>query len=231
MKSLTKKIILIIISIVIISMIIYLNTYYKASKKAIDSLKSTTSVKIKQDRDGILFDGPGTDNIFVFYPGGKVEYKAYSPLMRELAKEGLDTYIVEMPFNIAFLGSNSISKIKENYNYKSWYIGGHSLGGVVAATDTNKTKVDGLILLASYSTEKINCKTLSIYGTKDGVLNIENYNKNINNYKNLKEIKIKGGNHANFGNYGFQKGDNKSTITKSNQQQITIDEIIKFIND
>ena len=219
------------IFLLIVYVFFYLTNCYKASESVNDYLKGDSLVTVKKDENGYLFDGPSEDKILVFYPGGKVEFKSYAPMMHNLAKKGIDTLIIKVPFNIAFFHTKDINKIKENYNYSSWYLGGHSLGGVVAAGDTIDNDIDGLILLASYSTKEIECNTLSIYGSKDGILNKKNYNEYKKNLKNLKEIVIEGGNHSNFGNYGLQENDNLSTIDKESQQETTIQEILKFIEE
>ena len=225
-----KNIILItIISVIVISIIFYLNTFYKASENIQINLISNETVKVEKNKNGILFDGPGNENILVFYPGAKVEYISYASIMHALAEKGLDTYIVEMPFNIAFFDVFAIEKVKNKYEYSNWFIGGHSLGGVVAAMNVEKYNIKGLILLASYPTTETNCKILSIYGSNDGVLNIEKYQEKTKDLKQFTEIVIDGGNHAYFGNYGEQKGDNKSTISRTKQQEITTNEIIKFV--
>ena len=225
-----KNIILItIISVIVISIIFYLNTFYKASENIQINLILNETVKVEKNKNGILFDGPGNENILVFYPGAKVEYISYASIMHALAEKGLDTYIVEMPFNIAFFDAFAIKKVKNKYEYNNWFIGGHSLGGVVAAMNVEKYNIKGLILLASYPRTETNCKILSIYGSNDGVLNLEKYQEKTNNLKQFTEIVIDGGNHAYFGNYGEQKGDNKSTISRTKQQEITTNEIIKFV--
>lgn len=228
-KTIKDIIIITIISIIVIPIIFYLNTYYKASETVNDSLISSKTVKVEKNKNGILFDGQGKENIFVFYPGAKVEYTAYAPLMNKLAEAGLDTYIVEMPFNIAFFDINAFKEVKNKYEYDNWFIGGHSLGGVVAAMNTEKENIKGLILLASYPTKEPNCKILSLYGSNDDVLNKEKYQESTKNLKQFTEIIIDGGNHAYFGNYGEQKGDSKATISRNEQQDITVKEIMKFI--
>lgn len=229
-----KKAYLLIIVLVLIPLIlvfIYLNTYYKASNEVHSYLKSSGLVKVKKDNNGYLFDGPSDDKIFVFYPGAKVEYISYAPLMSEIAREGVDTFVVNMPFNIAFFNTDAVLDVMKDYDYDKWYIGGHSLGGAVSAMNVDKAKFEGLILLASYSTNKVNCRVLSIYGSNDGVLNLKKYNDSKKNYKDNVEIIIDGGNHSYFGNYGEQKGDNKSKITRNIQQEKTKDAIISFINE
>ena len=69
---------------------------------------------------------------------------------------------------------------------EKWYIGGHSLGGSMAATylSDHVAEFEGLILLGSYSTVDLsNSKldVLSIYGSEDKVLNHNSYNENKSN--------------------------------------------------
>ena len=233
MKKLIRKILLIIPIIILVIVGIYLNTYYKADKSVYDLIKNS-NVDIKENKDGYLFDGEGKDNFIIFYPGAKVEAISYAPLLIELANNDIDCYLVKMPFNIAILNSNAADKIIKNYKYKNYYMMGHSLGGAMASvyTANNEDKINGLILLAAYSTEKIKkVDTLSIYGDKDNVLNKENYNKNKKNINNMTEYIIEGANHSGYAYYGEQKGDNASTISKEEQIKEVTDIIINFFNE
>ena len=233
MKKNVKKILLIISIIILVIVGIYLNTYYKADKSVYDLIKNS-NVDIKENKDGYLFDGDGKDNFIIFYPGAKVEAISYAPLLIELANNDIDCYLVKMPFNIAILNSNAADKIIKNYKYKNYYMMGHSLGGAMASvyTSNNEDKINGLILLAAYSTEKIKkVDTLSIYGDKDNVLNKENYNKNKNNINNITEYIIEGANHSGYAYYGEQKGDNKANISKEEQINETSNIIIDFVKE
>ena len=97
----------------------------------------------------------------------------------------------------------------------------------------NSTDFDGIILLASYSTADLSgseLDVLSIYGSNDGVLNMEKYEECKQNLpENFKEFVITGGCHAYFGAYGEKAGDKKVTITRDEQIEITVDEIMNFI--
>ena len=229
-----KKIIIIIIcSIILITVtfFIYVSDYYKA----IDSDKyliSDDKVKVIKDDNGYYFDGRGEDNIIIFYPGAKVEYTAYANLLYNLSSNGIDCFLTKMPFNIAFFGKNKGDSVINKYHYDNYYVMGHSLGGVVLSSFIkNRNDISGIIFLASYPNNKINVKMLSIYGDNDKVLNLDRYNKSKKYFSdNYKEFIIKGGNHANYGYYGMQKGDGKSLISREEQINITVNEIIKFIN-
>ena len=184
----------------------------------------------------MFLDGPGNESALIFYPGAKIEYTAYLPLFTELANDGVDCFIVEMPFNLAFFGLDSADSIvsNSNFTYDKWYISGHSLGGVVASyyVKNHSTDYDGLILLASYPAEDLNnVSVLSIYGSNDKVFNKETYDKSkgLMDY-NLTEYVINGGNHAQFASYGNQAGDGVATISSENQRKQTEKEILEFIN-
>jgi Alpha/beta hydrolase family len=61
---------------------------------------------------------------------------------------------------------------------------------------------------------------------------VEIFLKNLNKYPlNTTFITIDGGNHYNFGDYGRQVVDNNSTISKQEQQNMTINYILTFLKD
>ena len=212
---------------------IYLGIYYHADSSVKEYLKSSENVKVTKENNYYFFDGKGSNKAIIFYPGAKVECTSYVPLMYKLAESGIDTFLVDMPFNIAFFGSNRADSIIKKYSYESFYISGHSLGGTVASiyAANHKDKIDGVILLASYSTKSISdLKALSIYGSNDSVLDKKKYEENKKNLpSNYTEIVIEGANHSNFGNYGSQKGDKLSTISNVEQQKLTVDAINDFL--
>lgn len=229
MKKRYIAIIAIILAIALFS-IYYVNDYYHADSDALKYLNASGNVSLTKTSNGVLLDGPGNDTALIFYPGAKVEYTSYLPLMNDLASNGVDSYIVEMPFNIAFFGSNSADEIIENSNYSHYVLAGHSLGGLVASQYCMNHNVTGLVLLSSYSTDDIDIPVLSIYGSNDNVLDLKSYNESKSHYKNFTQHIIQGGNHGQFGNYGFQKGDGNASINSTAQQNETASEIIKFIN-
>ncbi len=213
---------------------IYVSDYYRADNTAITSFTASHSVSPDENPDGIITFEP-IDPIagFIFYPGGKVEYTAYVPLMSALAEKGVLCILIPMPFNLAVLDMNAAKGMADQYSeIDDWYIGGHSLGGSMAASFVadNSDDFEGLILLGSYSTTQIALPVLSIYGSEDKVMNREKYDKyksNINS--SLTETVIDGGCHAYFGMYGAQDGDGTPSISNEEQINITVTEIIKFI--
>ena len=226
------------IAIIVGACAIYLGDYYRADNEAIGAFlpQGTTW---KEEPDGtIVLEPEGATKGFIFYPGGKVEYTAYVPLMQACAAEGILCVLVEMPFNLAVFDMNAADGIQKEYpEIENWYIGGHSLGGSMAASYLEKNAADyeGLILLGSYSTADLSATdlaVLSVFGSEDKVMNHEKYADNKTNLPDdFTEIVIDGGCHAYFGMYGAQEGDGTPTITNEEQIYKTADEIAKLIQN
>ena len=215
----------------------YVNDYYRADLGAISAFSSVKEVKRETlDDETIIFKPEKVKAGFIFYPGGKVEYTSYIPLMDALAKKDIMCILLKMPFNLAVLDVNGAEGLKEMFSeIENWYIGGHSLGGSMAATylAENVEDFEGLVLLGSYSTvdlSKENVSVLSVFGSEDKVMNKEKYDENkINLPKDFSEEVINGGCHAYFGMYGEQEGDGEPTITNEEQIQKTAEIINDFI--
>ncbi|MBR3789268.1 MAG: alpha/beta hydrolase [Clostridia bacterium] len=236
-----KKIVFVIIIVLIVSLVggtvYYINDYYKADEVAVSLITAPKTNVIVTEENGVFtFKPQNAKTGIIFYPGGKVEAKAYAPLMHSLAEKGILSVLVTMPGNLAVLDMNAAEGICERYpEIESWYMSGHSLGGSMAASfiAENSKEFDGIILLASYSTADLSnsdLDVLSLYGSNDGVLNMEKYEEYKSNLpENFKEVVITGGCHAYFGAYGEQEGDKKATITREKQIEITVNEMLKFI--
>lgn len=229
----------VIVAGLILGFFIYTNNYYHAAPSAISSLEGDASITLTYDQDYLVL--APTENTsetgFIFYPGGKVEYTAYAPLLSHLTKAGYTCIIPQMPFNLAVFGQDAATPIMADFpEIKHWYLGGHSLGGAMAASYASKHSdaIEGLVLLGAYSTEDLSSlplKVLSIYGSEDQVLNKENYDKGKAYLPETStELCIEGGNHAYYGEYGEQKGDGEATISSSEQQQLTADAILEMFD-
>jgi len=218
---------------------VYLSDYEHADQTAEKALKSTAEVRVSMQDDWIEFipsgDGQKADGAgIIFYPGGKVEYTAYAPLMQEFAKQGYFCALVKMPFNLAILDTNAAKDIREAHpEFTRWLIGGHSLGGVCAGKYAALSDFDGLFLLAAYTTTDMSDKVIdavSIYGDQDGVLNMEEYAANKGNLPpDTVEFVIEGGNHSQFGSYGLQEGDGKAGISPEDQRAETVNKVLEVL--
>ena len=173
----------------------------------------------------------------IFYPGAKVEYTAYLPMLTEIAGQGIDCFLMKMPCNLAFLGSNRADEILETYEYDDWYIGGHSLGGAMAASyaSAHLEQLRGLALFAAYPTSSLAAEdfsVVSVYGSEDHVLNMTKVEQGRQWMpEKYMEICIEGGNHAQFGNYGAQKGDGEPLISAQEQQRQAVEAVLEMIKN
>ena len=236
-----SKKILIVFSAILVLLIgismIYLSTgTYDSKDLAKAHMISDKNVTVIIDK-GIKFipaipNGTGV----ILYQGAKVDVSAYSVEAKILADNGYTVFIPKMPFDMAFFGINKADKIIENNpDISSWYMAGHSLGGSMAAkyTSNHRDIIDGLILLASYSVDDLSAytgKVISIIGTKDMGIDKEKLNEtNVNLPKDTEFYTIEGGNHSQFGDYGFQKGDNIADISLEEQLKLITNRMLEYL--
>lgn len=173
---------------------------------------------------------------FIFYPGGLVDPQAYAPLMQRLSDGGVRAVVVPMPLDLAVFGSNRADAVIAAYpDVDTWVIGGHSLGGAMSAEylKKNPDAVDGIVFLAAYpagSTDlsRMKTKALSVYGTNDRVAR-DDIEASMQRLPATELVVIEGGNHAQFGDYGPQKGDGAATVSRDEQQRLTADAIIRLV--
>lgn len=204
---------------------VYVSDYYPADAAAQD-LMDDPSVRIGSDHVVVTADG-SSETALIFYPGAKVEYTAYLPILKEItARSGMSSFLVKMPFNLAIFDQDAADDIMEEYPAVShWYVGGHSMGGAMASdyASNNPEKVQGLVLLGAYLYGSYpEDRTLTVYGDLNtSVAEKVDYTENV--------IVIEGGNHAQFGNYGRQRGDPEATVSVREQQSITADAVADFL--
>ena len=239
MKKNIKKIAITVIAVFAVcysALSIYSADYYHADQNAVDALQSNNSVTVVTTDDMVLFQAENAKAGFIFYPGGKVEHTAYAPLMQELAQNNISCVITKMPFNLAVMDTKAADKaISLLGDVDTLYIGGHSLGGSMAASYIDKTKHDfeGLVMVAAYSTADLtdnDINVLLVNAGNDNILNQNKYSKYIDNLPDTSwGYHITGGNHAQFGSYGPQKGDGVATISAQEQLEFTAEAITSFI--
>lgn len=236
MKKSTKRIVaMIIVVLVVLFVAQYLFSYYKAVDVE-EYLKSSDTVTVENRDYGLFFDGEGTETLLIFYPGAKVEYTSYAPVLRMLCENGVDVALVKMPFNMAIFGISSADSVTEADNYSSVFVGGHSMGGAMAAkyAEITEKEIDGLIFFAAYTANDLKEKAipvLSLYGEFDGVLTMSKVveGRDLVDSAKYEEVCIEGGNHAYFGSYGEQKDDGTATITSQTQWDVTVAKVLSFI--
>ena len=212
---------------------LYVNDYYHADSLALNTIEQPAGGITVSRQDGQITFAPENPQAgLIFYPGGKVQYEAYAPLMEACARQGFFCVLLHMPGNLAVLDMDAAEGVPEQYpEIDAWYIGGHSLGGSMAASylSSHTEEFEGLVLLAAYSTSDLSgsgLQVLSVYGSEDRVLNMDSYEKYREHLPaDFTEVVIPGGCHAYFGCYGAQKGDGTPGITNEEQIRRTAEAI------
>lgn len=203
----------------------YVSDYYRAEDVALAVMAQDSGITVQDDLT-ILSPTYPTDTAMIFYPGAKVEAEAYLPLLDQIRQIGVTCILVHMPFHMAILDADAAEKVIAQFpEIQHWYIAGHSMGGAMASqfASDHPDQVDGLILMGAYIYgDYPDDKTLTIYGSLNpSVEDHIDYTENI--------VEIEGGNHAQFGNYGPQKGDLPAAISAQEQQKQTVEAIQAFL--
>jgi pimeloyl-ACP methyl ester carboxylesterase len=176
--------------------------------------------------------GRSAETGLIFYPGARVDPRAYAPAAHDLAGRGYLVVIVPMPLNLAFFGVGRADAVRAAYpEISRWAIGGHSLGGAMAASYAydHPAAVEGIVFWAAYpagnnSLAGRKLQAVSIYGTRDGLATPAKVDASRPLLPgDTRWVAIEGGNHAQFGWYGVQAGDNPAGITRSAQQRQTVE--------
>ena len=175
----------------------------------------------------------------VIYPGARVDPRSYAPLGRRLAEAGYLAAIPSVRLNMAVFERDAAARvIAENPDIPTWIAAGHSLGGTMAArfAEANPALFRGVVFLGSYPLAASQLKdsglaVISIYGTLDGVSEPREVQAaELVLPAHTVWVAIEGGNHAQFGYYGDQSGDNAAAISRDEQQRQTAEAIIRFLS-
>jgi len=229
-----------VIIIGILGMIVWSKTgTYPARMVALSALESTDMVTITQDKWIVFEPDKVTETGLIFYPGGLVEPTAYSPVLHQIAEKGVLVIIIPMPLNLAIFNTSAANAVIDTYpDIKYWIIAGHSLGGASAAifAENNPNTIDAIALWDSYPPDSTDLSdnsisAISIFSTKNNIPNT----KNFDDKKHLLPVDtmfvgLEGANHAQFGDYGPQKGDVVASVSLTEQHEQVAEIMLGFIN-
>ena len=228
-----------IIVIGVLGMLVWSKTgTYPARAVALSALESTDGVTVTQDKWIVFAPVEETETGLIFYPGGLVEPTAYAPVLREIAENGVLVVITPMPLNLAIFDTGAANAVIDEYpQISTWILAGHSLGGASAAifAENNPTGIDAIVFWDSYPPDSADLSdndisALSIFGTTDGIPNTDNLNDKRNLLPpNTLFVGIEGASHAQFGDYGPQRGDVVPSISLAEQHERVAEIMLDFI--
>lgn len=208
-------------------------------EQALGALESGNDVSVEAG-DPLVFtpSDSNPDTGFIFYPGGRVDYRSYAQPLREIASQGYLVVAVQAPLNLMVFDPNRAGDIIPQFpQIQHWAVGGHSLGGAMAASflSNHPDAAEGLVLWASYPAKNNDLsgsgiKALSIYGSLD-MGGMEPFNASRALLPaDTTWVVIEGGNHAQFGDYGAQPGDNTATLSAADQQALAVSATVEFLD-
>ena len=241
MKPILRNIGIIFLTILVLGVIGFVawaGTPYQPEPVALESIDRAA---VETGRGWLVFDPEDTapSTGLILYPGGRVDYRAYAPQAEAIADHGYKVVLVPMPLNFAIFGLNRANEVIAAFpDIKAWAVGGHSLGGAMAAeyVKSSPPSVKGLVLWAAYPANDAlrdsSLEVISIYASNDQVATIQEINES---KMNLPEdtifVGIEGGNHAGFGWYGPQSGDGILAISRKEQQAQVVAGTAAFLED
>ncbi|MGD2162141.1 MAG: alpha/beta hydrolase [Anaerolineales bacterium] len=211
---------------------------YPAGELASAAMQSSSAVSVSQD-SWIVFTPEANPEIgLIFYPGGLVAPEAYAPVLRQMAERGVFVVVTPMPLNLAIFNTNAANAVIQEFpGITDWVLAGHSLGGAAASiyAENHSEDIAGLALWDSYPPDSADLsdndlQVISIYGTTDGTANTDNFDDK----KHLLPedtifASIEGASHAQFGDYGPQKGDVVPSISAGEQHARVVELMMEFI--
>jgi hypothetical protein len=238
-----KRILIVLLVIAVLGtlgLVLWGNDAYPPLQPALDALVSDSQVTVTQHDGFITFEPVGATPTtgFVFVPGGRVDYRVYAPALKQIAAQGYFVAVVKVTINLAFFDTNAPERVISQYpNIEHWAVGGHSLGGVASSSYIARhvDELDGVVFWASYPADDAlkdtSLKALLVYGTRDmaGSTSYTDAALLSRFPADTQIVSIAGGNHAQFGSYGPQAGDQDAAISAEEQWAQATEATVQFL--
>lgn len=217
----TIAVIVIVLVLATVAFLFYANLVMRGERDRALEVWNNPAVQVTPTDHSIVLSptGPTSGDGLVFIPGAKVDPYAYMYKLSGIVEESGVTVVITKPtLNLAFFDTRPLSAFTDDApGITNWFVGGHSLGGVRACQLADSPEVAGLVLFGSYCANDLSdtdLQVLSISGNRDGLSTpaaIEAAKQELPSDATF--VVIDGADHASFGDYGAQPGDNPATIT------------------
>lgn len=211
------------------------------------AFRSSSSVKVEDRDEAIYFRASSGQSgmALLFFPGGLVDPRAYVPLVRSIADQGVSGAVVKIPRRGAFVDGSAgevrarARQVANNMSNAKFVIAGHSKGALFACefVRAHPDKAGALVLIGSTHPRRIDLSSLTIPVTKisasgDGLASPERVRASAHNLPpDTRWVMVRGGNHSQFGSYGFQPGDRFASISRADQQAIVVRELLLSLRE
>jgi hypothetical protein len=205
----------------------------------VDIAASEVRIELKNDAGQYIDIQPIGDasTLFIFYPGGLVRPQAYEWLGVALAPLGVRTIIPVFTADLAVTAPNRADELTNKFsNYQRVIIGGHSLGGAMAARYAlkNADKLNGLVLMGAFSANSddlsvLNLATLVLAAEQDGLATLDEVQTGLARLPSDARLEVIAGSvHSFFGRYGPQRGDGIPTVPRAQAEEAILTPLRAF---
>jgi len=142
------------------------NRVSQAAPEALAAIQSDGLVKIEKNQWFVFqpVDSSPSKGL-VFYPGGEVDERGYTEVLREIAAAGYLVVLTPMPLQLAVFSPDTATEVIDAFpEIDTWAIAGHSLGGSMAARYAyhHPEKVTGLMLWDAYAPDDMTGSDIKI---------------------------------------------------------------------
>jgi hypothetical protein len=216
---------------------LYFSTPYHGESSSVQQVAADPELSVTTE-GGVHVIAPATTNStvgFVFYPGARVAPDAYYSTFAPVVKRtNVTVFIPAMPLNVALLDTDAADDVRSRHpSIETWFVGGHSLGGVAACQYAGGHDVGGLVLFASYCNGDVSDEpfaALSVTGSADTVLNRENYREAKPRLPlGTTHHEVTGMNHTQFASYRGQRGDSPASLSYGEAHRRLADVLVPWL--
>lgn len=231
------RIVTTLIAVLLTAVVVYTRPL-SAERVALDATVDGGGVEVSDGATALTMQpAEPTRTGLVFYPGAKVDPRAYSRLLRPLAEAGHPIVVAKQPYNLAVLGIDVADRWvgDPDDGVDRWVVGGHSLGGAMAASyaEDERSELVGLLLYAAYPAGDLSDRdlaVLSVSGTNDGLSTPDKIADSVTDLPATAEFRaVEGAIHAYFGDYGTQRGDGEPGVDRETAQREIVTATLAFL--